>query len=184
MFWLEFRRRRVAQNTGKATHLSQPSPSSSSFSPFFSPPLLLPHPQWVKNCPFFSPSPPPSSTVGEKLPLFPKQAAQLLAIQNPAAVPQHGQIHHGRRSPAMGTCATCWDRRGRALLISVHSLLKETARASPAYFSQKMPPFPSSSSPSIVDPSRTSRRRRVIPAAEAHITCSSCPSSPSSISFT
>ena len=52
VFWLEFRRRRVAQNTGKATHLSQPSPSSSSFSPFFSPSLLLPHPQWVKNCRF------------------------------------------------------------------------------------------------------------------------------------
>ena len=42
--------RRVAQNLAKATHLSQPFPSSSSFSPFFSPPLLLPHPQWVKNC--------------------------------------------------------------------------------------------------------------------------------------
>ena len=50
VFWLEFWRRRVAQNTGKATHLSQPFPSSSSLFSFFSSPLLLPQPQGVKNC--------------------------------------------------------------------------------------------------------------------------------------
>ena len=50
MFRLEFGDWRVASKSGKATHLSQPFPSSSSFFSFFSSPLLLPQPQGVKNC--------------------------------------------------------------------------------------------------------------------------------------
>ena len=43
-------------------HISQPFPSPSPFSPFFSPSLLLPHPQWVKNGNF---SPPVAEGGGE-----------------------------------------------------------------------------------------------------------------------
>ena len=52
MFWLGFWRGEWLKIWQKATHLSQPFPSSSSFFSFFSSPLLLPQPQGVKNCHF------------------------------------------------------------------------------------------------------------------------------------
>ena len=91
VFWLEFWRRRVAQNTGKATHLSQPFPSSSSFFSFFSSPLLLPQPQGVKNCLFVE---------GFSLPLRGARQARGRSLKREISLLSRVvQLHHRTRVP-------------------------------------------------------------------------------------